>query len=84
MTRVYYMVGANGYYTRCNSYKGALEQQMIGAMNGVQYEIKTCYEPIETEYTRIVGFYTPISTWSSERNNEYQMRKWEPINQKEI
>ena len=47
MTRVYYMVGANGYYTRCNSYKGALEQQMIGAMNGVQYEIKTCYEPIE-------------------------------------
>ena len=41
MTRVYYMVGANGYYTRCNSYKGALEQQMIGAINGVQYEIKT-------------------------------------------
>lgn len=47
MTRVYYMVGTNGYYTRCNSYKGALEQQMIGAMNGVQYEIKICYEPIE-------------------------------------
>ena len=47
MTIVYYMVGANGYYTRCNSYKGALEQQMIGAINGVQYEIKTCYEPIE-------------------------------------
>lgn len=47
MTRVYYMVGANGYYTRCNSYKGALEQQMLGAMNGIQYEIKTCYEPIE-------------------------------------
>ena len=47
MTRVYYMVGANGYYTRCNSYKGALEQQMIGAINGVQYEIKTFYEPIE-------------------------------------
>ena len=43
-----------------------------------------CGCPIETEYTRIVGFYTPISTWSSERNNEYQMRKWEPINQKEI
>ena len=49
MTRVYYMVGANGYYTRCNSYKGALEQQMLGAMNGIQYEIKTCYEPIEKQ-----------------------------------
>lgn len=39
-----------------------------------------CGKPIATEYTRIVGFYTPIKTWSKERTNEYKMRKWEPIN----
>ena len=39
-----------------------------------------CGKPIETEYTRIVGFYTPIKTWSKERTNEYKLRKWEPIN----
>lgn len=36
-----------------------------------------CGEPVDTEYTRIVGFYTPIKTWSKERTQEYQMRKWE-------
>lgn len=41
-----------------------------------------CGRPVETEYTRIVGFYTPIKTWSKERTNEYKMRKWEPINRK--
>lgn len=39
-----------------------------------------CGKPIATEYTRIVGFYTPIKTWSKERTSEYKMRKWEPIN----
>ena len=39
-----------------------------------------CGNPVHTEYTRIVGFYTPISTWSKERNNEYKMRKWEQVN----
>lgn len=39
-----------------------------------------CGRPVETEYTRIVGFYTPIKTWSKERTSEYKMRKWEPIN----
>ena len=38
-----------------------------------------CGRPVETEYTRIVGFYTPIKTWSKERTNEYKLRKWEPI-----
>ena len=38
-----------------------------------------CGRPVETEYTRIVGFYTPIKTWSKERTNEYKMRKWEPV-----
>lgn len=40
----------------------------------------TCGEPVSTEYTRIVGFYTPIRTWSKERKAEYQMREWENIN----
>lgn len=39
-----------------------------------------CGEPVDTEYTRIVGFYTKIKTWSAERTKEYLMRKWEPIN----
>lgn len=37
-----------------------------------------CGEGVATEYTRIVGFYTPIKTWSSERTSEYFMREWEP------
>ena len=39
-----------------------------------------CGKPIATEYTRIVGFYTPIKTWSKERTKEYGMRRWERIN----
>ena len=39
-----------------------------------------CGKPIYTEYTRIVGFYTPIKTWSKERKQEYGMRRWEAIN----
>ena len=31
---------------------------------------------IETEYTRIVGFYTPVKTYSKERKAEFKMRKW--------
>lgn len=40
-----------------------------------------CGEPVETEYTRIVGFYVPIKTWSKERKAEYKMREWENINE---
>ena len=39
-----------------------------------------CGEPVDTEYTRIVGFFTPIKTWSKERKAEYEMREWETIN----
>ena len=39
-----------------------------------------CGKPIETEYTRVVGFYTPINTWSTSRVKEYKIRRWEPIN----
>ena len=39
-----------------------------------------CGGPVETEYSRIVGFFTPIKTWSKPRKAEYAMRKWENIN----
>jgi anaerobic ribonucleoside-triphosphate reductase len=44
------------------------------------HQCPVCGRPVETEYTRIVGFYTPIKTWSKERTGEYKMRKWEPVN----
>lgn len=40
----------------------------------------TCGKPVNGEYTRIAGFYTPINSWSSERKSEFKMRKWESIN----
>ena len=40
-----------------------------------------CGEPVETEYTRIVGFYTPIKTYSAERKAEFKMRKWMNVNE---
>lgn len=40
-----------------------------------------CGGKVATEYTRIVGFYTPIRTWSKERKAEYKMREWENINE---
>lgn len=36
-----------------------------------------CGGNVTTEYTRIVGFYTPIKTWSKERKEEFKMREWE-------
>lgn len=39
-----------------------------------------CGGDVATEYTRIVGFYVPISTWSNNRKKEYAMREWEDIN----
>ena len=39
-----------------------------------------CGEPVHTEYTRIVGFYTPVKTYSKERKAEFLMREWENVN----
>ena len=39
-----------------------------------------CGGPVETEYTRVVGFYTPIQSLSKERKAEYKMREWEDVN----
>ena len=35
-----------------------------------------CGNPVYAEYTRIVGFYTPIYTWSKDRAEEYKLREW--------
>ena len=40
-----------------------------------------CGGDVATEYTRIVGFYTPIKSWSKERKAEFKMRQWEHINE---
>ena len=39
-----------------------------------------CGEPVETEYTRIVGFFTPVKTYSKERTAEFKLREWEDVN----
>lgn len=39
-----------------------------------------CGEPVDTEYTRIVGFFTPVKTYSKERTAEFKLREWEAIN----
>lgn len=36
----------------------------------------TCGEPVATTYQRIVGFLTPVSTYSKERKEEFNMRQW--------
>ena len=39
-----------------------------------------CGESVETEYSRIVGFFVPVKTYSKERKAEYEMREWEFVN----
>ena len=38
-----------------------------------------CGGKVETEYSRIVGFYTPVRSWSSLRKEEYKKRQWEDV-----
>ena len=47
-------------------------------------ECPICGKPVETEFTRIVGFYTPIDSWSKERSKQYKMRRWHNLNKKGI
>lgn len=42
-----------------------------------------CGKPVETEFTRIVGFYVPVRTYSKERKSEYKMREWADVNAKD-
>ena len=39
-----------------------------------------CGEPVDTEFSRIVGFYTPVKTYSKERKAEFELREWDDIN----
>lgn len=39
-----------------------------------------CGEPVFTEYTRIVGFLTPIRTWSTPRKAEGKLREYKDVN----
>lgn len=38
-----------------------------------------CGEPVHTEYSRIVGFFVPVNTYSKERKSEYKLREWEQV-----
>lgn len=39
-----------------------------------------CGEGVSTEYTRVAGFYVPVSAWSLPRKKEYKMREWANVN----
>jgi len=41
-----------------------------------------CNEPTELEYTRVAGFYTPMKSWSKERQAEGKLREWMPLDEK--
>lgn len=40
-----------------------------------------CGEPKDTEYSRIVGFFTPVRSYSKERKEEWEMRDWMNLNE---
>lgn len=39
-----------------------------------------CGKEKALEYTRVVGFYTATASYSKERKEEFNLRKWEKIN----
>lgn len=38
-----------------------------------------CGKPVSTEFTRIVGFYVPVRTYSKERKAEFDRREWDLV-----
>ena len=42
-----------------------------------------CGEPIADTYARVVGFYTPVSSYQRVRKNEFDKRKWMNVLQKD-
>ena len=40
-----------------------------------------CGKPVETEYSRIVGFFTAQKSYSKERKEEYNLRRWDNVNE---
>lgn len=43
-----------------------------------------CGQEKTSEFTRTVGFYTKIDSWSKERKEEYKLREWMELNKKGI
>lgn len=39
-----------------------------------------CGNPVETTYSRIVGFFTPVKSYSKPRAEEWKFREWLPVN----
>lgn len=39
-----------------------------------------CGEPVHTCYSRIVGFFVPVKSYSKERKAEWSMREWADVN----
>lgn len=35
-----------------------------------------CGKPKAREFSRVVGFYTPVDSWTSKRRKEFSLRKW--------
>jgi ribonucleoside-triphosphate reductase len=38
-----------------------------------------CGKPKSAEFSRIVGFFTKVQTWSQERKDEFKLRKWDNV-----
>ena len=43
-----------------------------------------CGGDVETEFSRIVGFYTAINTWSKARKDEYHLRQYKNLNELQV
>lgn len=43
-----------------------------------------CGQPVDTTYSRIVGFYVPIRTYSKPRLEEWKMRDWMSLSEKGV
>lgn len=41
-----------------------------------------CKEPKSGEWTRTVGFITPVKSWSKPRRDEFKRREWMALNDK--
>ena len=39
-----------------------------------------CGEKVDTVYSRIVGFYVPVKSYSKERKAEWKLRQWDNVN----
>ena len=38
-----------------------------------------CGKEVKEKWTRIVGFFTNVSTWGKERRREFDLREWHPL-----